>query len=142
MKQARWVGGLERLAVAAAGGDHLDDQAGAAPGFSDVLRCLFCPQRPADVAAVADLVIRCQKRDVPLSLELALDLAVQGLLVGYSFGEDFVYDGQQEVGPLLRELPKNGRCVCRASAWISTPSRSSSPSSCLSTARSWFSPVA
>jgi hypothetical protein len=39
-------------------------------------------------------------------------------------------------------LPKNGRWVWSASAWISTPSRSSSPSSCRSTARSWFSPVA
>jgi hypothetical protein len=30
---------------------------------------------------------------------------------------------------------KNGFWVWSASAWISTPSRSSSPSSCLSTAR-------
>jgi len=57
---------------------------------------------------VADLVIRCHKRDVPLSLELALDLAMQRLLVGL--------DRQEEVGALLLELPKNGRWVCKASA--------------------------
>ena len=78
--------------------------------------------------AVADLVIRCHKRDLALSLELAADLAVQRLLVGFN--------RQEEVGPLLLELPKNGRWVWSASAWINTPSRSSSPSSCRSTARS------
>jgi len=83
---------------------------------------------------VADLVIRCHERDLALSLKLAADLAVQRLLVGL--------DCQEKVGPLLLELPKNGRWVWSASAWISTPSRSSSPSSCRSTARSWFSPVA
>jgi hypothetical protein len=57
---------------------------------------------------VADLVIRCHKRDVPLALELAADLAVQGFLVRF--------DRQQEVGPLLLELSKNGRWVWSASA--------------------------
>jgi hypothetical protein len=28
-----------------------------------VLRCLLCPQRPGDVPAMADLLIRCLKRD-------------------------------------------------------------------------------
>jgi hypothetical protein len=51
-------------------------------------------------------------------------------------------NAQEEVGPLLGELLKTGFWVWRASAWISTPSRSSSPSSCRSTARSWFVPVA
>ena len=51
---------------------------------------------------------RCGEGDVTLALELALDLAVQGLLVGF--------DDQEEVGPLLLELPKNGRWVCKASA--------------------------
>ena len=59
--------GLKRLAVSSAGGGHLHDPAGSHPGFTDVLRGLFGAQRPADVAAVADLVIRCHKRDVPLS---------------------------------------------------------------------------
>jgi hypothetical protein len=99
-----------------------------------VLRGLLGAQPPGDVAAVADLVIRCHKRDVTLALELAEDLTMQRLLVGL--------DRQGEVGPLLLELPKNGRWVWSASAWISTPSRSSSPSSCCSTDRSWFSPVA
>jgi len=76
-----------------------------------------------DGAAVADLVIRCHERDLAPSLELAADLAVQRLLVGYSYGEDCVYDRQMEVGPLLLELSKNGFWVCRESARISRPSR-------------------
>jgi hypothetical protein len=44
---------------------------------------------------VAYLVTRCGERDVPLALELALDLVVQLLLVGL--------DRQDEVGPLLLE---------------------------------------
>ena len=132
--EALQVGGLERLAVMAAGGVQLNDPAGADPGFCDVLRCLFGPQLPGDVTAMAFLVIPCLERDLALSLKLTADLAVEGFLVGYHC--------QEEVGSLLLEQLKNGRCVCRASAWISTPSRSSSPSSCFSTARSWFSPVA
>jgi hypothetical protein len=83
---------------------------------------------------VADFVIRCHKRDVALSLELAADLTMQSLLVRFH--------RQEEVGPLFPELLKNGCWVCNASAWINTPSRSSWPISCLRTARSWFSPVA
>jgi len=52
-KQAR---GLKRLAVVAAGGADLHDPAGADPGLADVIRRLFCPQAPGDVAGVADLV--------------------------------------------------------------------------------------
>ncbi len=128
------VHGFERLDAAGADRGHLNDPAGAAPGLADVLRCLFGAQRPGDVAAVAFLVVRCLNRDLALSLELAADLTVQCLLVPLN--------GQEEVGPLLGELPVNGFWVWRASAWISTPSRSSSPSSCRSTARSWFAPVA
>ena len=102
------VGGLKWLAITTAGGHHLHDPAGTDPGLANVLWCLFRPQRPGDVAAMADFVIRYHKRDVPLALELALDLAMQRLLVGF--------DGQEEVGPLLLELPKNGRWVCKASA--------------------------
>jgi len=61
------VGGLEGSGVAGPDGDQLDDPAGADPGLADVLRGLFGPQRPGDVAAVADLVIRCHKRDLALS---------------------------------------------------------------------------
>jgi len=53
------VGGVKVLAVSGAPGDYLHDPAGADPGLSDGLWCLFRPQRPGDVAAVADLVIRC-----------------------------------------------------------------------------------
>jgi hypothetical protein len=38
---------------------------------------------------------------VPFSLELRLDLTMQRLLIGFY--------RQEEVGPLLLELPKNGR---------------------------------
>ena len=128
------VGCVKWLAITGAIGGHIHDPAGAAPGLLDVLRRLFRPQRPGDVAAMADLVIGCHERDFPLALELAADVAVQRLLVGF--------DRQEEVGPLLLEELKNGRCVWSASAWINTPSRSGSPRSFLSTARSWFSPVA
>ena len=59
-------------------------------------------------------VIRCQKMDLALATQLMADLPVQGPLVGF--------DRQEEVGPLLCGLLKNGCCVWRASAWISTPS--------------------
>jgi len=127
--QKQWYG-LERLAGASAAGRQLHDPAGANPGLGDELRGRFGAQRPGDVTAVANLVIRCHKRDPAFSL----DLAMQRLLIGF--------DRQQEVGPLLLKMPKNGFCVCRASAWISTPPRTSSPRSCRRTARSWFSPVA
>ena len=91
-------------------------------------------QHPGDVAAMASLVVRCHKRDFALALELAADLAVQRLLVAL--------DREQEVGSLLLELPKNGRWVLSASAWMSKPSRSSSPISCRRTARSWLPVVA
>jgi hypothetical protein len=51
--------------------------------------------------------------DVPLSLELRSDLTMQRLLIRFHC--------QEEVGPLLLELPKNGRWVWSASAWIRTP---------------------
>lgn len=93
------VRGLQRLAVTDPGSDHLGDPAGALPFGLDVLRSFFLPQRPADVTAMADLVIRCHERDVALSKQLRGDLAVEPLL-----GE---IDRQEEVGHLLRELPKN-----------------------------------
>ena len=92
---------LKGLAVTGAAGRDFHDPAGADPGLPDVLRRLLGPQRPGDVATVADLVIRCHKWDHALSLKLATDLVVKRLLVGFH--------RQQEVGPLLLELPKNGR---------------------------------
>ena len=91
-----------------------------------MLRCPFGSQRTGDVATVVLLVICCHERDLAVSLELAVDLAVQGLLTRHSLGEGSAYDAQEDVGPLLLELPKGGRCVWRASALISTPSRSGS----------------
>ena len=82
------------------------------------------------------LAIHCSDRHLPFADQLADDLPVQGSLVRYSFGEDCVYDRQEEVGPLLLELSKNDCCVCSASPWMSTPSRSSSPRSFLRTERS------
>ena len=107
------MAGLKRFALASADGVQLHDPAGAAPGCADVLRHCFGPQRPGDVAAVADLVIGCVKRDPALALELAADLAMQSGLVGL--------DRQEEVGSLLLELLKNGCWVWSASAWIQCP---------------------
>jgi len=73
------------------------------------------------------LLIRCGKRDAALSLEQGADLPVEGLLVRFH--------GQEHVGPLLQAPLKNGRVVCRASAWISTPSSSRVLSSSLRAAR-------
>ena len=136
------MGGLKWLAVTATGGAHFHDPAGAAPCLADVLWSLFCSQSPGDVSAVADLVFRCHKRDLALSLELAADLTLQSLLVRSPLRGRLRLHRQEEVGPLLLELSKNSCWVCNASAWINIPSRSSWPISCLRTARSWFSPVA
>ncbi len=103
----KWVA-CEGLAVTGAAGCDFHDPAGADPGLADVLCSLLGAQRPGDSAAVTNLAIRCHERDSALALELAADLTVQRLLVGFH--------GQEEVGPLLLELPKNGRCVWSASA--------------------------
>jgi hypothetical protein len=57
---------------------------------------------------MADLLIGCDERDVALSQQLIGDLTVERFLVGLN--------RQEEVGPLLCELPKNACCVCSASA--------------------------
>ena len=74
------------------------------------------------------LLSRCGERDLALSLELAGNLAVERGLVGF--------DGQGDVGPLLEAPAKKTCVVCRASAWISLPSRFIVLSSSLSAARS------
>jgi len=136
------MGGVKGLAIMAASGGDFNDPAGADTGLLDVLGRLLGPQRPGDVAAMADLLNLCHKRDLALSLELAANLTVQCLLVALILRRSLRLDYQEEAGLLLLELPKNGRWVWGASTWITTPSRSSSPSSCRSTASSWFSPVA
>jgi len=105
------VGGVKRLAVTGAAGCDSHDPAGADPGLADVLWSLLGAQRPGDIAAMANLVIRCHERDSALALELAADLAVQRLLVGALLRRSLRLHGQEEVGPLLLELPKNGRWV-------------------------------
>jgi len=123
------VPGVPALAVALCGrGDQLHDPGAAGPGVLDVIRGFLGPELPACVTAVLLLLIRCSERDLALSLELAADLAVEPWLVGL--------DGQDDVGALLEAPLKNGRLVCRASAWISLPSRSIVLSSSLSAARS------
>jgi len=74
--------GVKGFTVAPAGGRDFYDPAGADPGLPVVLRRLFGPQGPGDVTTVADLAIRCHERDLALSLELAANLAAEGLLVG------------------------------------------------------------
>jgi len=70
---------------------HLHDPAGTDPALLDVLRRLFRSQRPADVAAVVDLMMGCHKKNLAFPLELTADLTVQRLLVGFH--------RQEEVGP-------------------------------------------
>ena len=112
------------------------------PVLLDEFWGFFFLQVPGDAAAVADLVIRCSEKDVPLPEWLGGDLPVQRPLVRLLLRKRLRLDGQQQVKPQLLELPKNGFWVWRASAWISTPPRSSSLSSIWSTARSWSSPEA
>ena len=90
------AGLLVELAVAAAGGRYLDDPAGADPGMNDMFWGLLSAQRPGDVTAVADLMIHCEERGVPLTMKMVLDLAVKCLLIGF--------DGQEEVSALLLVL--------------------------------------
>ena len=127
------VGLFGRLAVAAAGGDQLHDPAAARPVLLDVLRRFPGPQDPGRVAPMPFLVIHCGEKDLTLTLELAADLPVQGLLVAI--------DRQEHVGPLGEAPVKNDCVVCSASAWIRTPSRSRLASSSLRAARSLDSPV-
>jgi hypothetical protein len=68
------VGSLKVPAVMGAAGRDFHDPAGADPAFTDGHRSPFSAQRPGDVTAVANLVICCQKGDMPLSLEMAMDL--------------------------------------------------------------------
>jgi hypothetical protein len=94
------VFGLEGLAVAATCCHDFNDPARADPLLADVVWRLFGLQGPGDVSAMADLVIRCQERDLTFAFELTLDLAMQRPLVSL--------DCQEEVGALLLELLKNG----------------------------------
>lgn len=59
-------------------------------------------QTPGDVPAMADLVIRCQKRDFAFSLELAADLAMQSCLVGLASQEEV---GLRALGAAEKRMP-------------------------------------
>jgi len=75
--------------------------------------------------------------EVPLVSELIGDLPVQCALIFPLLRRSLRLDGQEQVGPLFCcELKKDGE-VWSASAWISTPLRSSVLSSSLRAARSW-----
>ena len=76
------VGGIERLAITGARCDHFRNPAGAVTVGLDVTRRNFRPQSPADVTAMADLVIRCNEREMALSKQLIGSLAVDTPLVG------------------------------------------------------------
>jgi len=115
------------LALADRGtGDQFHDPSAARPVGLDVLWRLLDSELPAGLTPMALLDIHCCERDLAPSLELAADLPVEGVLVGFN--------GQQEVGPLIRAPAKNACVVCSASAWIRTPMRSSVLSSSLSAA--------
>ena len=86
-----------------------------------MLRCWFGTEGPGDVPTVADLMIHCQERDLALPLKLTLDLTMQRLLVGLLLRRSPRLDRQEEVGPLLLELSRNGFSLWSASAWIRTP---------------------
>ena len=91
------VFGLEWLAVAAACCHDFNDPARAEPLLADVVWRLFGSQRPGDVSTMADLVIRCQERDLAFSFELTQDLAMQRPLVGLLLRRSLRLDGQEEV---------------------------------------------
>lgn len=93
-----------------------------------MIRGFFGPQFPARLTPVTFLLSRCGERDLALSLELAGDLAAERGLVGLN--------GQGDVGSLLEAPAKKACVVCRASVWISLPSRFIVLSSSLSAARS------
>ena len=106
--------------------DQFHDPGALWPVGLEVLWRLLGPELPSSVSPMVLLEMRCGEWDLALSLEMVADLREKGLLVGFH--------GQQEVGPLLQAPAKNACAVCRASAWISTPSRSRPLSSSLSAA--------
>jgi hypothetical protein len=93
------VFGFEQLAVTGAFCNHVRNPAGAMPVLLDVVWRLLGPEIPGVVTPMADLMIRCYERDFALSSQVAGDLAVESLLVGFN--------RQEEAGSLLLVLSKN-----------------------------------
>ncbi len=77
------MGGLERLAITGACGDHFNDPAGAVPICLDVIRRFFRSQIPGDVTDMTDPVIGCPKRDLAISKQLIAELPVEASLVRF-----------------------------------------------------------
>ena len=124
---------VKRFAVPLAGADQLDDPAGPHPALTDGIRGVACPELPMHLAAMAGLEIADLHWEVPVRVKLGRDLTEQPALV--------VLDRQEQVGALLGGELNNAGEVCSASAWISTPSRSSVFNRAFSAARSCDSPV-
>jgi len=124
---------VKRLAVTPAGAHQLDDPTGTFPALADGVCGIACSELPAHLAAMAGLKIADLNREVQVATELGDDLLVQPALV--------VLDLQEQVGALLGGELKNAGEVCKAPAWIRTPSSSRVLSKALRAARSWDSPV-
>ena len=124
---------VKRLAVTPAGALQLDDPAGTRPAFTDGICGIAGSELPTHLAAMAGLDIADLHWEMPVAEELGDDLPIQPALV--------LFDRQEQVGALLGGELKNAGEVCRASAWISTPSSSSVLSRDFRAARSCDSPV-
>ena len=110
------------------GADHFDDPADAGPVRLNVYRGFLGPHLPDGVSAMPFAQSRCGVWDLALAMKQALNLALQGFLVGL--------DGQQHVSPLDEAPAKNDWVVWSASAWIKVPSNSRVLCSSLRAARS------
>lgn len=103
---------VDRPSLTGAGGSHRDDQGASWPDLLDRRGCFHCPQGPGALAAVAAF--------------RRAGLKWHPLAVGQSIADQLkspsptAFDGNQEVGALLRKEEKNGRFPCRASACTST----------------------
>ena len=124
---------VKRLPISPAGAHQLDDPAGTKPALTDDICGVAGSELPTHLAAMAGLDIADFNWEMPVAAELGDDLPIQPALVPF--------DRQEQVGALLGGELKNAGDVCRASAWISTPSSSRVPSRALSAAHSWVSPV-
>jgi hypothetical protein len=124
---------LKWLAVMVAGAYELDDPAGSSPALADGFRGIAGMQSPAHLAAMAGLKRADFHWKVPMASELRSDQLIQPALV--------VLVCQEQIGALLLGELKNAGEVCRAPAWISTPSSSSVHTNAFRAARLWDSPV-
>lgn len=102
------AGLVDRPSLTGTGGSHRDDQGAAWPDLLDRRGGFHCPQGPGALAAMAAL--------------RGAGLKWHPLAVGQSIADQLkslsptAFDGNQEVGALLRKEEKNGRLPCRASA--------------------------